>query len=247
MKLPGTDLTGRAVLVTDVSSAEGRLLARGFRDNGARLLLGVRRAAGLDDLKIDDPDLAGLPAYVADLSRPGGAEALVQRAVAELGGLDAVVGTSQRFFAKPLDSILDAEYERVFDLNVRPAFAIARAAAPHLRRSAAGRLVFLASGLAERGLANASVYCATQGAVLQLIRALALELAPDGVRVNGVATTWTTGAPGADPALERFIPRRRFDDPAALIPLAAYLASAASDLVTGQVYYASGGLLARAP
>lgn len=244
---PGSDLSGRAVLVTDVGAPVGRLLAAGLREAGADVFIGARQAAHLDAARGAASVLADRPGAVADLTRSGGADHLVANAVEALGRLDAVVATSQRFFAKPLESILDSEYERVLDLNLRPAFAIARAAAPRLAETDSGRLVFLSSGLAVRGLANGSVYCATQGALLQLIRALALELAAKGIRVNGVGAGWVAGEAGADPALARFIPRRALDDPGALVPLTAYLASAASDLVTGQVFFATGGLLARAP
>lgn len=244
----GFDLTGRAVLLTEATTPIGRALAAGFLAAGADLFVSARRAADLAAARVADPVLAALPGDPADLTRPGEADRLIDRAVATLGRLDVLAGSYQRAFAKPITSILDGEYARVLDLNLRPAFAAARAAVPHLAASGSGRILLLSSGLAVRGLANGSVFCAAQGALAQLIRALALELAPQGIRVNGLGPGWIEGEPGADPAaLTRFVPTRRFDTLEDLVPLAVYLASSASDLVTGQTFYTTGGLLARTP
>ena len=247
MKLSGFDLTGRAVLLTEASTPVGRALAAGLRAAGADLFVSARRPAALAAARTELVDLADLPGEPADLTRPGAADRLIEQAVEALGRLDVVVSSYQRLFAKPIGSILDEEYQRVLDLNLKPAFVAARAAVPHLAASGSGRIILLTSGLARRGLANGSVFCAAQGAISQLVRALALELAPQGIRVNGVAPGWPAEEPGADPALVRFIPTRRLTDPVDLVPLAVYLASPASDLVTGQTFFATGGLLARAP
>ena len=247
MKLSGFDLTGRAVLLTEASTPVGRALAAGLRAAGADLFVSARRPAALAAARVEAVDLADLPGEPADLTRPGSADRLIEQAVGVLGRLDVIVSSYQRLFAKPIGTILDEEYQRVLDLNLKPAFVAARAAVPHLAASGSGRIILLASGLATRGLANGSVFCAAQGAIIQLVRALALELAPQGIRVNGVALGWPAGEPDTDPALVRFIPTRRLADPVDLVPLAVYLASPASDLVTGQTFFATGGLLARAP
>lgn len=247
MRPAGFDLSGRAVLLTEATTPIGRALADGLIEAGADLFISARRADRLATARTERPALVHLPGVPADLTRSGEADRLIDRAVKELGRLDALVSSYQHVFAKPIGGISDQEFSRVWDLNVKPAFAAARAAAPHLKASGAGRIVVLTSGLAVRGLANGSAYCAAQGALVQLIRALALELAPQQIRVNGVGAGWIDGEPLADPTLARFIPTRRLDDPASLAPLAVYLASAASDLVTGQTFFTTGGLLARAP
>ncbi|HEX2172296.1 MAG TPA: SDR family NAD(P)-dependent oxidoreductase, partial [Dehalococcoidia bacterium] len=161
----GFDLSGRAILVTEATSPIGRALTVGFQTAGADVFVSARRPADLAAARRDLPDLAGLPGEPADLTRPGEADRLIQAAVARLGRLDVLAGTYQRVFAKPLTSILDEEYARVIDLNLRPAFAAARAAVPLLAASGTGRILLLSSGLAVRGLANGSVFCAAQGAL----------------------------------------------------------------------------------
>ena len=243
----GFDLTGRAVLLTEVSTPIGRALALGLRAAGADLFVSARRPDALKAAHAAEPELADLPGQPADLTRPGAADRLIAQAVGSLGRLDVLVNSYQRLFAKPIGSILDEEYQRVLDLNLKPAFLAARAAVPHLAAGGSGRIILLSSGLATRGLANGSVFCAAQGAIVQLVRALALELAAQGIRVNGLAPGWPADGPVEDPALVRFIPTRRLTDPDDLVPLAVYLASTTSDLVTGQTFFATGGLLARAP
>ncbi len=111
-----------------------------------------------------------------------------------------------------------------------------------------GRIINVASVLGERGMANASAYCAAQGGILNLTRALAQEWADKGITVNAIAQGWLEDAAalsGGDEASKktvRFIPMKRTGTPADIAPLAVYLASDASGYVTGQTLIIDGGL-----
>ena len=112
-----------------------------------------------------------------------------------------------------------------------------------------GRIVNIISGLAERGLWNSAVYCASQGAVLQMTRALALEWGRHNVRVNAIGTGWFSEEelPAEEAHKElpvRYIPLRRRGHPRDIAPLVVYLASDSCDYTTGQPIYVDGGLMA---
>ena len=106
------------------------------------------------------------------------------------------------------------------------------------------------SGLAERGLGNAAAFCASQGAILQLSRALALEWARKNIRVNVVGVGWFSSVTGSSSqqkgdVLDKYIPLKRREQPRDIVPLVVYLSSDASQYVTGQPIYVDGGLMAR--
>ena len=113
---------------------------------------------------------------------------------------------------------------------------------------ARGRIINIASVLGERGLPNASAYCAAQAGILNLTRALAQEWAAQGITVNAIALGWMEDSPAlGDPTPDanqtvRFIPMKRAGKPDDVAPLAVYLASDASAYVTGQVLFVDGGL-----
>ena len=114
-----------------------------------------------------------------------------------------------------------------------------------------GRIVNLSSVLAERGVSNESVYCASMGAVEQLTRALALEWARTGVTVNGIGMAWYTTEDipleqqQEDP-LVRYLPSRRLGHPREIVPLLALLCSEGSSYVNGQTLFVDGGAMTHA-
>jgi NAD(P)-dependent dehydrogenase (short-subunit alcohol dehydrogenase family) len=111
-----------------------------------------------------------------------------------------------------------------------------------------GRIINIASGLAERGLANTTAYCAAMGGVLQLTRALALEWARQGITVNAIGAGWMaeTERTGAwqEEQLLRYLPEKRYGHPKEIGSLLVYLASDATDFVSGQFMYVDGAIMA---
>jgi NAD(P)-dependent dehydrogenase (short-subunit alcohol dehydrogenase family) len=180
-------------------------------------------------------------------------EADLERAMHDVlgrwGRVDILVNNFQTQFAKPFDRVTLTEFEAVMARNVRTVFLTCKAVGPKMVAQGSGRIVNMISGLAERGLWNSAAYCATQGAVLQLTRALALEWGRHGVRVNAVGTIWYSvkDLPPEEAQKEllvRYIPLRRRGHPRDIAPLVVYLASDACDYTTGQPIYVDGGLMA---
>ena len=185
----------------------------------------------------------------ADLAVGDDARAAVRHVVREWGGLDILVNNAQAQFGKPFTDVTEAEWDRLMGYNVRSLFLLCQEAGRQMVSQGGGRIINVISGLAERGLWNSAAYCASQGAALQLTRALGLEWAQKGVRVNAVAAGWLSTEEVSQEELERdplarFIPMRRLGHPRELAPLLVCLTSDACDFVTGQAVYVDGGAAA---
>jgi NAD(P)-dependent dehydrogenase (short-subunit alcohol dehydrogenase family) len=166
---------GAAVLVTGAAGGIGGAVARRFADGGWTVVA--------SDLPGTDP--AGDHAVHADLRTAGGCSALVAAAHAAAGRLDCVVNAAGLWTEGPVEATAEADFDRVLDVNLKGTFFVTAAAVEHLEATG-GCVVNLSSDAGVQGNAGAAVYCASKGAVTNLTRALALELAPRGVRVNAV-------------------------------------------------------------
>jgi len=172
------------VLVSGAAGGIGGATARRFARGGWRVAATDRDAAGLASLGADlGRALASAPA--GDLTRVDACRAVVETAVAEAGRLDGLVNAAGLWTEGPADETEEADFDRVLGVNLKGLFFLSAAAIPHLERTG-GSIVNLSSDAGLQGNSGAAVYCASKGAVSNLTRALALELAPRGVRVNAV-------------------------------------------------------------
>lgn len=186
---------------------------------------------------------------VGDIARGEQAQGAVDQVTEAWGGLDILVNNAQAQFGKPFEDVTEDEWDRLMEYNVRSMFLLCQAAGRQMLRQGGGRIVNVISGLAERGLWNSVAYCASQGAALQITRALALEWSQKDIRVNAITAGWLSTEEiseeeaNQDP-LSRFIPLRRLGHPREVGPLLVYLASDACDFVTGQAIAVDGGAIA---
>ena len=176
--------SGKRVLVTGSSRGIGQAVARQFFQSGAQVAVNGRTpdstAAGMAALGDSDR----LVAAPGDVSSVAGCEAVVAAAVEGLGGLDILVNSAGVAFFLPLEDSDEAVWDATLDTNLKGTFFCMRAAAGPLRDSG-GNIVNVASDAGLIGEKGLSVYCASKGGVVNLTRAMALELAPT-VRVNCV-------------------------------------------------------------
>ena len=176
-------------------------------------------------------------------------EALMGRAVRELGRLDVVVNNAGVAKVAPLAEMTPDDWRFMVDVNLTGVFNGCRAAAPHLLAQKAGKVINVASVLGQVGLPGYTIYAATKGGVIALTRALGVEWARHGIQVNAIAPGWfatdMTDPAFSDPKinerLTRDIPMRRIGRPEEIGPLAVYLASDASGFMTGQTLFLDGG------
>jgi NAD(P)-dependent dehydrogenase (short-subunit alcohol dehydrogenase family) len=246
-------LAGKSALVIGASNPLGRAVAVALAEAGAEVGAATTTRSPREEIAANSCaneiwalDRKGF-AQSIDAADESDVEALVERTVSELGRLDILVNAPDLHFAKPLTEISLAEWRRVIDANLTSVFLSCRAAGREMREES-GRVVNISSVLAERGMANGSVYCAAQAGVLNLTRALALEWARSGVTVNAVGAGWIdAGGFLADEKmrrqLERYLPHKRLAEPDEISGAVVYLASDAAAYLTGQVIWIEGGAL----
>ena len=205
-------------------------------------------ASSYEELSRATSGRQGASGAVCDAAEEAAVQASVSDAMGEWGRIDILVNNFQTLFAKPVTQVDLSEFQAVMDRNVRSVFLMCREVGRAMVQAGKGRIINITSGLAERGLWNSAVYCASQGAVLQLTRSLALEWGRSGVRVNAIGTGWFSSEEPSEEAqrelLVRYIPLRRKGHPRDIGPLLVYLASDSCDYTTGQPVYVDGGLMA---
>ncbi len=245
------DLTGKVALVTGGNGGIGLGMARGLAGAGARVVIAGRNAQKSQDavqaLRALGSDSFALAADVSD-------EASVAKlfaAVAErCGRLDILVNNAGTTVRKPVDQLQLAEWQQVMDTNLTSAFLCCRAAHPLMKAAGGGKIVNIGSMMSIFGAPYAPAYGASKGGIVQLTRAMAASWAADRIQVNAVLPGWiqtelTDGARAQVAGLnERVIARTaagRWGQPEDLAGIAVFLASAASDFVTGTAIPVDGG------
>ena len=237
-------------VVTGASRGLGRAMAVALAAAGAHVALAARSKPDLEETA-QQVERHGVRALVAttDVSRYDEVEALVTRTIDRLGGLDILVNNSGIARTKPLAEATPDDWRAIVDVNLTGVFNGCRAVAPHLIGRHSGKVINLASVLGAVGLPGYALYAATKGGVIALTRTLGVEWARHNVQVNAIAPGWfvtdMNEAAFADPRindrLTRDIPMRRTGRLEEIGPLAVFLASSASDFMTGQTIFLDGG------
>ena len=242
---------GKSVLVTGGGSGIGAAAARGFAAQGAAVMIGDLDAARGEAVAAEIRQQGGKAAFTAvDTTRKASVEALVTAAVAAHGRLDVAfvnAGVFDGFL--PFMDIDEALFERVMAVNVKGYFFTCQAAFPELKKTG-GNLVMTASIASFGANGGGAAYPASKYATAGLINQIAVEAAPHGVRVNGVApggvkTAMTAGYVN-DPAVSGFIsqatPPGRWAEPEEIADAVLFLASHEARYITGTVLRVDGGL-----
>jgi NAD(P)-dependent dehydrogenase (short-subunit alcohol dehydrogenase family) len=176
-------LDGKVAIVTGASSGIGTGVARAMAEAGARVVLTGRDAGRLATAAEGLGDRAHVVA--CDITSDAGPGELVAATVERFGTVDVLFHSAGIFEPRPFAESDLASFDRQMDLNVRAPYAITQAALPHLLDG--GVVIFVSSIAGHAAFPNSAAYCATKGAVELMTRALAVELAPRGVRVNALA------------------------------------------------------------
>ena len=246
-------LDGKVAAITGGARGIGRATAELFAAAGARVAILDR---DLDAAR----ELAGIigaaaSAYAIDVADEAQVEAVVADVVRHEGRLDVFVNSAGLAIRRPTVELSLADWQRVLDVNLTGTFLCARAAGKQMLAQGGGAVINIASifGLSGGGLYPNISYQSTKGAVVNLTRALAVEWAASGVRVNAIAPTWVdTGfiAPlKSDPAfvakMKEVTPLGRLAKPEEVAHACLFLASPAAAMVTGHILPVDGGFLAQ--
>ena len=243
-------LDGRVAIVTGASRGLGRSIALALAAAGADVAVASRSAKELAETAgaVEALGRRGL-AVPTDVTVYAQVEALVERTAATLGRLDIVVNNSGIAAVMPLAEMPPEEFRRSLEVNLVGVFNGCRAAASRLIGQKSGKIVNLASMLGAAGLAGYTAYSASKGGVIAFTRALAVEWARHDIQVNAMAPGWFVTDMNSeafdDPRIRerllRDVPARRTGKLEEIGPLVVYLASSASDYMTGQTVFLDGG------
>lgn len=252
-------LTGKRVIITGASRGIGRAIAQRYAEEGADLLL---TATGVQQLNDTLGDCVGQGAKVltmaADVADRAQCEAMIQRAVEALGGLDVLVNNAGIYKAGRFIDYEPETFDRIMQVNAYGTFHAMQFALRQMRANGGGKVVNIASTAGRWESMNQSAYNASKHAVIGMTRCAALEHAKDGITINAICPGFVETdmidqfddhAALAGVSVEQLkaaligrVPMGRMLQPVEIAHLAVYLASSESDGMTGQAMTISGGM-----
>ena len=271
MALSEFDLAGKNAVVVGGGRGIGRGIALALAEAGAQLVVAARTEREIEETALEIGRLGGKATpFRADATKAEDAEALIARAVSTWGRLDILVNSAGVGLRKPIVPLpgyrpgwasgrkdfdlrtSDDEWRAMIDSNLTCIFLATRAAGPRMIQQGKGKVINVTSMTGARGFPNQVIYCTTKAAVSMYTRALALEWARYNINVNAIApgyvATPMTRLFFEDEAIKEklldSVPLGRLCQPREVGLLAVYLASEASDYLTGQTIYLDGGVVA---
>jgi NAD(P)-dependent dehydrogenase (short-subunit alcohol dehydrogenase family) len=244
------DLSGRVALVTGASKGLGRAMAMGLAKAGAELALCARDARGLQETRVAAEAL-GIRAetFAMDVLRRESVGQAVDAVVASFGKIDVLVNNAGVNVRKTTLDLSEEEWDRVLDTNLKGYFLVAQAVGRHMVARRCGKVINISSIFGTVGMSNQLAYACSKGGINQMTKVMAIEWAPHNVNVNAIGPTYFETPLVAtlrdDPERFRFInertPMGRWGQPEELEGTVIFLASKASDFITGQTIYVDGG------
>jgi gluconate 5-dehydrogenase len=247
------DLSGRRALVTGSGGGLGFAIAQGLARAGALVILNGRNVEKLDAAR-QSLDRDGLTVHAApfDVTDAAVVDAAIRDIEDSMGPLDIVVNNAAVNRRQPLADVTDAHWRELMAANLDAPFFVARAVIAGMKARRRGKIVNICSLASDIGRPNIVPYATSKGGLKMLTRALAVELAPHNVQVNGIAPGFfrtDMNAPlVADAEFSAWVARRtpagRWAEPPEIAGAAVFLASSAADYVTGHILYVDGGFSA---
>jgi len=247
-----SDLAGLRVLITGASSGIGRATALSLAACGADVYLLARNEASLAEVRceVERQHPVKVRTLVADVRDTFGVRQLVQG----LPHLDGLVNNAGHNIPERIEDVGELSFDAIFDLNVRAAFFVAQACVAKFREGGrGGAIVNVSSQMGHVGAAKRAVYCGSKHALEGLTKAMAVELASEGIRVNSVCPTFIE-TPLTKPMFQNAefraevaskIPLGRIGTPAEVVGAVAFLLSPSASLITGSSLLIDGGWTAQ--
>ena len=241
-------LKGKSALVTGGASGFGAGIARKFASEGAQVMIVDLNTEAANALAND----LNAVAHTADVSQNGDVKAMTEAALSAFGSIDVLVNNAGiTHLPQPMDEVGEDEFDRVFAVNAKSVFLTAKHLVPHMRAAGKGNILNVASTAGISPRPRLSWYNASKGWMITATKSMAVELAPDGVRVNAL-----NPVAGETPLLKSFmgedtpemrakflstIPMGRFSTPEDMGNAACYLCSDEASMITGVCMEVDGG------
>ena len=242
------DLTGKGAIVTGGNGGIGYGIARGLGQAGANIVIAARRAeknaqavAALHALGVKAMSV------VTDVQDEASVQAMVQATVKAFGGIDILVNNAGINIRKAPQDYTLMEWQQVLNTNLTGVFLCSRAAYPSMAQAGGGKIINIGSMTSIFGSNVSPAYGATKGGVVQFTKSLAVFWAKDNIQVNALLPGWIHTDLTASASAERYtsiksrIPHGRWGEPDELAGAAVFLASPASDYITGVALPVDGG------
>ncbi len=245
------DLKGKVALITGGNGGIGLGMAQGIASLGAAIVIAGRNEAKAADALQTLRDMGAEASFlVADVTNKAECVALVAATVAKHGRLDILVNNAGTSVRKQPQDLTEDEWHHVMDTNLTSAFFCSQAAYPEMVKAGGGKMINIGSMMSLFGAPFATAYASSKGGIVQMSRAMATAWAKDNIQVNAVLPGWIDTdltkrareqVSGLQDSVQRRTPGGRWGTPHDMAGVAAFLASSASDFVTGTAIPVDGG------
>ena len=245
------DLKGRVAFVTGGNGGIGLGMAKGLAAAGADVVIAGRNETKAKNALAELAALGVRAEFVkVDVVEETSCKAALDEAAGRFGGLDILVNNAGTSVRKQPQELSAAEWHHVMNTNLTAAFLCAQAAYPHMLRRGGGKIINIGSMMSIFAMSYAAPYSASKGGIVQMARALAVAWAKDNIQVNTILPGWIDTAltqaarqqvPGLNEKVLERTPAQRWGKPDDFAGIAVFLASAASNFVTGAAIPVDGG------